>query len=342
MRQISTQVKLQLIKRFDACRSNRARKKLCKEEGVGVRTIYDWKKRQKLGLPLDRWSGSGRPRMLTKRQIKSLVSTLKKDPSITNEEVVARHSLPVDRHTIGVYLARMDYSAKKIVDEEPKVDVEASLDYLKKVKRIPWHKRVYMDESFLYANEAPKYGRSPRGQRIYRLRRRRTVRETMFLAIRVTGLCHPPTLTPNTAKDAIVLDYVRQHLAPSLQSGDVVIWDRLGRSGRSKSPKAQHYNPEAQELIRRRGAEVLFLPPLGKLFNPAELAISFIKEYVRHSPAAQRAARMGTEMTHVQLLRSMKNGALTITADHCRKWFEERANGRAFKRLYPELSPRKS
>lgn len=327
---------IQIIKRFDACTTERDKQKLCKDVGVGERTIYNWKKKRQNGFSLERRGGSGRPRKLSNRQVKNLISSLESDPTISNETAVRRHKLPIHPRSVSVYLARMDYSRKKIVDEEPNVDIAASMEYLDQVKRIPFDRRVYMDESFLYLNEAPKYGRSPRGQRIYRLRKRHCRRETMFVAIRATGLCHPPYLTSETAKDAVVVDYVRKHLAPCLRSGDVVIWDRLGRSGRSKAPSAQHYNPEARDLILQRGANFLFLPPLGKLFNPAELAISFVKESVRHSPSALKAQKTGTELTHNQLLRCVRNGAHAITADHCLSWFRERANGRAFHELYPE------
>ncbi len=60
-------------------------------------------------------------------------------------------------------------------------------------------------------------------------------------------------------------------LLPRLRPDDTVIWDQLGRSGRKKNPNKHRYNPEVISRIEMNSwRRVIFLPPLGKLFNPVE------------------------------------------------------------------------
>lgn len=67
-----------------------------------------------------------------------------------------------------------------------------------------------------------------------------------------------------------------------MKSGETVIWDRLGRSGRAVNPSSQHYSPVARDLFEERGVSIKFLPPKGKYFNPLELLFNDLKQhYIR-------------------------------------------------------------
>lgn len=107
------------------------------------------------------------------------------------------------------------------------------------------------------------------------------------------------------------MSYVRAQLAPNLREGDVVIWDRLGKAGKTKNPTKQRelfftgrfvpwlnvwadYNPEARALIEAKGTPLVFLPPKGKLFNPIELLSAkqrstFATPTRHHSPQRKSA-----------------------------------------------------
>ena len=68
----------------------------------------------------------------------------------------------------------------------------------------------------------------------------------------------------------------------AMKSGETVIWDRLGRSGRAVNPSSQHYSPVARDLFEERGVSIKFLPPKGKYFNPLELLFNDLKQhYIR-------------------------------------------------------------
>ena len=78
--------------------------------------------------------------------------------------------------SVSVYLARAKprFTAKVVQDQEPEELSEEwkteAKQWLEQVKRIPLDKRIYEDETPVYANEAPKKGR--RGKPIFRTRSR--------------------------------------------------------------------------------------------------------------------------------------------------------------------------
>ena len=76
--------------------------------------------------------------------------------------------------------------------------------------------------------------------------------------------------------------YVETQLAPELSKGDVVILDNV----------AFHKSKRAEELVRERGAWLLFLPPYSPDLNPIEMAYSKLKTLLR-----KRAARTFNEIS---------------------------------------------
>jgi len=76
--------------------------------------------------------------------------------------------------------------------------------------------------------------------------------------------------------------YVETQLAPELSTGDVVILDNV----------AFHKSKRAEELVRERGAWLLFLPPYSPDLNPIEMAYSKLKTLLR-----KRAARTFDEIS---------------------------------------------
>jgi transposase len=69
--------------------------------------------------------------------------------------------------------------------------------------------------------------------------------------------------------------WIETQLAPELQPGDVVILDNVGF----------HKSERAAELVRGRGAWLLFLPPYSPDLNPIEMAFSKLKALLRKKAA---------------------------------------------------------
>lgn len=304
-------------------------------------TLRKWKKEWKIQKKIGPKTSTGRPRTLWEAPVKTILDTLDANPSATNEMLAAATFNMVTPQSISNYLKRENYTRKKIMDGgAQKMDdriVAETKEYYDKVKNIPWEKRVYMDESFVYNNEAPSMGRSKAGEPINRVRDRRGRRWTIYLAIRVDGLVHPPILEEKNADDVEFMKYVENTLVPSLRPGEVVIWDRLGRSGRAKNPCKQHYNPRARQLIEEKGCQLFILPPKGKFFDPIELVFGLIKGEVRKTYGFSIAAYEQRPRNKQEILNAVMEASYKITGSHIRKFYKERADGRSFKKVYPDL-----
>lgn len=316
-------------------------KEVMKRYKIAKSTLWRWKKEWKIQRKIGPKTSTGRPRTLWETPIKTILNTLKVNPSATNEMLTAVTYNMVTPQSISNYLKRENYTRKKIVDGgAQKMDeriIGETRDFYLKVKDIPWEKRVYMDESFVYNNEAPSMGRSKSGEPINRIRDKRGRRWTMYLAIRVDGLVHPPILKPENADDVEFMKYVEQTLIPYLRVGEVVIWDRLGRSGRAKNPCKQHYNPRARQLIEQKGCQLLILPPKGKYFDPIELVFGLLKTEVRRTYGFSLAAFEVRPRTEKETRDAVSDASFKIKSSQLRGFFKERADGRSFKKVYPEL-----
>ena len=308
---------------------------------VNEKTIRRWKNDWKIKKKIEPGKSSGRPRLLWDAPIKKILDALDKNPSATNEMLTALTHNIVSPQSISNYLKREQFSRKKIVDGgAQKMDdriIGETRDFHQKVKDIPWEKRVYMDESFVYNNEAPSMGRSKKGAPINRIRDKRGKRLTMYLAIRVDGLVHPPILKPLNADDKEFMKYVEESLVPCLRPGEVVIWDRLGRSGRAKNPCKQHYNPLARGLIEAAGCQLMILPPKGKYFDPIELVFGLLKGEVRRTYGQSIAAMEQRPRTEAEIREAVQDASRKISLKQLRGFYKERANGRSFKQVFPEL-----
>jgi transposase len=112
-----------------------------------------------------------------------------------------------------------------------------------------------------------RYGRSRRGTRLVAKVPHGHWKTTTFVAgLRSTGFTAPLVLD-GAMNGELFLAYVRQHLAPTLSRGDVVVMDNL----------AAHKVAGVREAIEAAGAMLLYLPPYSPDLNPIELAFSKFK-----------------------------------------------------------------
>ena len=123
---------------------------------------------------------------------------------------------------------------------------------------------------------------------------------TLISAIRLDGPC-APWLFEGPMNGEMFLAWVRQGLAPRLETGDLVIMDNL----------ATHKIRGVRQAIEAAGARLLYLPPYSPDFNPIEPMWSKIKQILR-----SRAARTETE-----LLLAAKVAFQAISTTDCKGFF---------------------
>ena len=99
--------------------------------------------------------------------------------------------------------------------------------------------------------------------------------QTFIAGLRCHGLT-APFVVDAPMNSRIFEAWIETQLAPTLSPGDVVILDNVGF----------HKSQRAEQLVKARGAWLLFLPPYSPDLNPIEMAFSKLKALLR-----KRAAR---------------------------------------------------
>lgn len=159
----------------------------------------------------------------------------------------------------------------------------------------------FLDEAGSTISMTRLYGRAARGERIYEAAPQNYGENiTMLACLSETGISAPMTI--EGAVDGLVfLEYVKQVLAPTLCTGDVVIMDNLGA----------HKVKGVRETIEARGAKVIYLPPYSPDLNPIEKCWSKIKTYLRAAKARTRQ----------DLEEALKQALLLVSESDARGWF---------------------
>lgn len=137
-------------------------------------------------------------------------------------------------------------------------------------------KLIFIDETSTNTKLTKRSGWSPRGQR-YRTHAPfgSWTSQTFIAGLRSWGMV-APWIVNRPMNGRIFETWIETQLAPTLTKGDVVILDNV----------AFHKSPRAEELVRAKGAWLLFLPPYSPDLNPIEMAFSKLKTLLR-----KRAAR---------------------------------------------------
>jgi transposase len=273
------------------------------------------------------------PRGHKKRKLDSgeeakLCRALDRNPTATNRQLrtVVRGKIAV--RTVSDYLARANppFSTKTIQDQEPEELTEAwkaeARKWLNGVKRLRLDKRIYEDETPVYANEAPKRGRARRGTPIFRARSRYAKKYTLHVYAKCSGVLHWDLSDRNA--DTEEIERVAVDAAERMEQGDVLIWDRLGRSGRALNPTSQHYSPVARAAFEACGVTMRFLPPKGKYFNPLELLFNDLKQH-QIRPNFPKNGKPLSKQKIVALVRGYMDGRAPGALSG---FFRARANGR--------------
>ncbi len=141
---------------------------------------------------------------------------------------------------------------------------------------MPAKRLVFIDETGASTKMTRQRGRAPCGKRLIAKVPHGHWQTTTFVAgLRSDGIS-APLVVDGAMNGELFLAYVQQQLAPTLQSGDVVVMDNL----------PAHKVAGVRQAIERVGARLVYLPPYSPDFNPIEQAFAKLKGLLRS--AAQR------------------------------------------------------
>jgi transposase len=133
------------------------------------------------------------------------------------------------------------------------------------------HRLIFIDETATTTKMTRLRGRALQGQRLKaRAPFGHWKTQTFIAGLRCDGLTAPWIIDRPMTKDIFEI-YVETQLAPTLETGDVVILDNL----------PSHKSEKAKAILKDRGAWFLFLPPYSPDLNPIEMAFSKLKAHLR-------------------------------------------------------------
>jgi transposase len=178
---------------------------------------------------------------------------------------------------------------------------QARARYWQRIASLDPRRLKFIDESGVNLAMTRLYGRAPRGERVVgAVPQNYGQNVTMLGALGVHGI--QAVMTVEGATDTEVFRaYVQQVLGPSLAPGDVVVLDNLG----------VHKAVGIQQMLARRRARLLYLPPYSPDLSPIEPCWGKVKVSLRKAKARTREA-LDVAITQALAL---------ITATDARSWF---------------------
>jgi hypothetical protein len=257
-----------------------------------------------------------------------LYRTLDQNHFATNRELRAVVEDKIAECTVSRYLAHAKpcFTTKVVQDQEPE---ELSDEWKTATRGVVGGRQ---EDSTAQANLSRRTHPSMRTKRrkevvraranpFFEVRKRYAKKYTLHLYAKRDGVLHWDLSTKNA--DTTEVERVAVDAAGTMESGDTLIWDRLGRSGRSQHPTAQHYSPNAKATLKERGVTIKFLPPKGKYFNPLELLFNDLKtHYIR--PKFRKNGVPLSKSEIEELVRAYVEEKAPATL---RGFFRARANG---------------
>lgn len=137
---------------------------------------------------------------------------------------------------------------------------------------------MFLDETWASTNMTRRHGRCARGLRLLApVPHGHWKTTTLIAGLRTTGIVAPYVLD-GPINATVFRAYVEQVLAPTLQSGDILILDNL----------SSHKVAGVREAVEAKGARVLYLPPYSPDLNPIEQAFAKLKTLLRKAEERTR------------------------------------------------------
>ncbi len=169
------------------------------------------------------------------------------------------------------------------------------------MKQVDANRLVVVDETGSNIGLTPLYAWAPKGKRAYGSIPRNYGKNTTLLAsLSLSGM--GASMLLEGATDAVAFEtYIDQVLAPSLQTGQIVVMDNL----------SAHTGPKVRQAIAAKGCHLLFLPAYSPDLSPIEEAFSKIKAFLR---------RVGAR-TREDLYEALAQALDLITAHDALGWF---------------------
>ena len=174
--------------------------------------------------------------------------------------------------------------------------------FVEAVQAEDWTRFVFVDETSTNLTYCRRYGRAPQGRRVDQaVPLHGGPNVTLIAALTPNGLGALLSVNGAVNRDVFAA-YLDQVLGPTLVPGDVVVLDNL----------SVHKVNGLEQVVKKYGARLLYLPPYSPDFNPIELAFSKLKIWLRTAQARTRDA----------LEEAIRTAAEWISEHDAKNWFD--------------------
>ena len=179
--------------------------------------------------------GGGPQRLISEAEQPFVAQLVAARPDATRNELCAalarEHNIHISRATMGRELHRLGMTGKKslVASERCKEGVEVQHKaFVERIQACDPERLIFLDESGSHVAMTRTQAWAPKGRRAPGIvpRNRGTV-TTMLGALSIDGIEAMMTVEGGTTA-AVFLQFIDEHLAPRLQSGDIVVMDNLG------------------------------------------------------------------------------------------------------------------
>lgn len=167
----------------------------------------------------------------------------------------------------------MDLQKKTLAATER--DEEKRSAFRERLRGVDPKRLIFVDESSTNVALTPRYARAPRGERAHGTVPKNWGKNvTLISSISMEGMGPSMSIEGSSDTESFGL-YMRQILAPSLKSGQIVLMDNL----------SVHKSKWVRDLIEEKGCQLWLLPSYSPDMNPIEEAFSKAKNLIRKAKA---------------------------------------------------------
>ena len=146
-------------------------------------------------------------------------------------------------------------------------------EYLEKIKDVPKEKIVYIDETGIDRCLSRKYGRSPKGDRVYGKVYGRKFERTNIVAAQQGKRIIAPLQYEGMMHSKFFETWFKKHLIPLLDKNTVVVMDNA----------SFHRKKCLIDIAKKYGIKIIFLPPYSPELNPIEHFWNWLKKRITDS-----------------------------------------------------------
>jgi hypothetical protein len=161
------------------------------------------------------------------------------------------------------------HNKKKTFTYGEKSEVKRA-EYNDKLKRVPYEKRVYIDESGVHTYLQREYARAPRGEIVEDVRPGRKFERVNVIGAFCEGTYYGIECYNQSTDSEFFENWFENNLLKELPKGYTVIMDN-----------ASFHNKSRLRKLARGKIRLLFLPPYSPDYNPIEKSWANMKRFLR-------------------------------------------------------------